>query len=108
MRNLSYREPRVRNLGALVSPILRAAREYEESCLAIDEDMKAFHAPSECAELAYDGLHRRILDKIDAAVIVSGMTRRELVAEIKARTGGRWWAWTTYSMGLSSNLEVGP
>lgn len=101
MVKLAYRQPRVQNLGAIVGPILTAARRYEAECMEIADDLAAFHAPSECSERAYARADFRILEAIDQAVAKSGLSRTELEAEIMARTGGRWWGWTSYSIGLS-------
>jgi hypothetical protein len=106
-RNITYRKPLIPNLGQVVSPIIQAARAYEDSCLAISEDMQAFHAPSECGKIAYNGAYRRLEEAISEAVVQSGVSRQDLVEEIHARIGGRWWNWTSYSLGLPSNLEMG-
>lgn len=105
IRNLPTRQPKIPNLGQALSPVISAARAFAAQTNDIDEDLRAFHAPSECGEQAYIHAHMTFALAVDQAVAMSGYTRHELVAEIKARTGGRWWDYLCYSMGIPYNLR---
>lgn len=105
IRNLPTRQPMIKNLGQLIGPILTAARIYEERAISIEEGLRGFRDPSGCHGPAHEGKWQDFLMAIDIAVAKSGLSRRELVAEIKARTGGRWWEFTCYSLGIRSNLS---
>lgn len=96
MPNLSYRKPRIANLGQVFGLVYRA----NEKAIALDneitEDLRAYAAPSECADVAYNGCDRVIKTAIQAAQDITGMKWPDIMDEIQARTGGRWFAWTMY------------
>jgi hypothetical protein len=94
--NLSYRKPRILDLGKMFGLIYRANEKANELYSAIGEDLEAFHAPSECADIAYRGCDRIVLDAIKTAEAEAGMKWSEILDEVQARTGGRWFAWTMY------------
>jgi hypothetical protein len=84
------------NLGAAFGRVWRANEQAIQLMADISEDMAAFHAPSECATLAYGGVDRVVLDAIAEVEGETGMTWDALLAEVRKRTGGRWLAWSLY------------
>jgi hypothetical protein len=96
MPNLSYRKPRIPDLGRVFGLVYRANEKANELYNAIGEDLRAFHAPSECSDIAYLGCDKIVQDAVDTAVAITGMTWREILDEIHARTGGRWLNWLMY------------
>jgi hypothetical protein len=96
MRNLSYRKPRIPDLGKVFGIIYRANERAIDLHNAVAEDLDAFHAPSECADIAYRGCDQIMLDAIKTAEAVTGMKWPAIMEEVQARTGGRWFAWTMY------------
>jgi hypothetical protein len=105
MRNLSYRKPRIHDLGKVFSVVWQANEKAIQLSYDVTEDLRAFHAPSECAAIAYAGCDRVVLDAIKTAEAVTGMKWEAIVDEIKARTGGRWLGWTLYNSLIPGYLE---
>ena len=105
IRNLPYRRPYCQILGQAFGYVLAVAEETAELADAIDDDLRAFHAPSECYPLAMRGINRRIIEAIDIAVAMTGMSWDRIVAEVKERTGGRWLAWTLHNSMIPDAAE---
>jgi hypothetical protein len=105
MRNLSYRKPNMPDLGKVFGLVYRANEQALELHEAISADLDSFHAPSECAAIAYAGCDRIVLDAIKTAEAVTGWKWEYILDEIKARTGGRWLGWTLYNSLIPCTLE---
>jgi hypothetical protein len=94
--NLYYRKPRISDLGKVFSIIYQANEQAVKLSSEIDEDLRMFHAPSECADIAYRGCDQIVLDAIKTAEAVTGMKWQDIYDEIYARTGGRWFSQFMY------------
>lgn len=103
---LSYRTPRIQNLGALFYPIIKAADKVSDDIQSISEDMRAFHAPSECGDIAYRNVYRPMEEAIRKLEQDTGMTWAEVRSELHERTGGRYLNWLSYSKMLPSSEWV--
>jgi hypothetical protein len=103
--NLSYRKPLMHDLGKVFSLVWQANEKAIQMSCDVTEDLRAFNAPSECVSIAYQGCDQIVLDAIKTAEAVTGMKWEALVAEIKARTGGRWLSWTLYNSLIPGYLE---
>lgn len=96
MPNLSFRKPRIANLGQVFGIIYRANEEALQMHQDIGEDLAAFHAPSECGDIAYAGCDKVVQKAVAQAETLTGMAWPDIMDEVQARTGGRWFAWTMY------------
>lgn len=94
MPNLSYRKPRIPDLGKVFGIVYRANLKAVEMISEITEDLRAFHAPSECADIAYQGCDQIVLDAVESVEALTGMKWPKILDEVLARTGGRWMART--------------
>lgn len=86
MSLIKVREPRVRNLGAILSKFVQLERIYNEAA----EDIGRFYAPSECYAdnwKAFDKAQEKLLKEVEQE---TGLTYEELVEEAKARTSPRY------------------
>lgn len=97
MTRLPYRKPRLPDLGVVFGVVYAAAQKARALEAEIAEDLRAFHAPSECGDLAYRGVDRIVEQAIEFAEATTGMTWREILNEAYERTSGRWVNWTLYS-----------
>jgi hypothetical protein len=97
MSRLSYRKPRIPDLGKVFGLVYRANERAIDLHNAVAEDLRAFHAPSECADIAYAGCDRIVLDAIKTAEAVTGMKWKDIYDEVYQRTGGRWFNWLVYN-----------
>jgi len=98
--NLTYRKPRIPNLGAAIGLVLKAAERCLEIEQSISEDLAAFHAPSECYESAFRGCRAPLDEAMDEAWRLTGQPWWAIVQEAKARTGGRWVGWTFHNLSV--------
>jgi hypothetical protein len=97
MPNLSYRKPRMSDLGKVFGVVYRANEKALIMHAEISEELRAYAAPSECADVAYNCCDRLLRDAVGTAEAVTGMTWQEILNEVQARTGGRWFGWTLYN-----------
>ena len=102
MRDLSCREPRIPNLGRVFGIVYRANERAIKLHDQVGEDLAAFHAPRECADVAYESCDRIMLEAIAIAETVADMKWSDILAEVKARTGGRWLSLFIYESLLPS------
>lgn len=91
------RQPRIRDLGRVFGIIYRANEKAIETASYIDEDLRAFHAPSECYGDAYRDVERVVEQAVAEAEALTGLTWRQIYDEIQQRTGGRWFNWLVYN-----------
>lgn len=105
MRHLSYRKPRLRDLGMVFGLVYSAAIQVQQRVSEISADLDAFHAPSECNAIAFRGCDQPLRDAIQFVEDVTNMTWAEIVEEAKARTGGRWLGLTMYELEIPSQKE---
>lgn len=97
MPNLSFRKPRIANLGQVFGIVYRANEKALQLHQDIGEDLAAFHAPSECGDIAYSGVDRIMDEAIAQVETLTGMAWPDIYGEVQARTGGRWMNWLVYN-----------
>lgn len=99
------RPVKIKNLGAVFSKVHAAAHKVAQNMQDIGEDLRAFGAPGECAELAYRNVDKPMIEAILSVQQETGMSWPAIVDELHARCPGRWVNWTFYSLMIPSALE---
>ena len=72
----------IRNFGVIVARVIQLHEEEDFGY----EEIRQYHAPSECGDLVSKG----VSDEIDSFLAEHGLTRKTYNGELEARVSGKW------------------
>lgn len=86
MRNLESKPNiSINNLGQIAGEIQAANFKNHESCGDVTESLRAYGAPSECYNGAYNGCDKEYMDDIVAIFTIHDLTIQQYHDELSAR-----------------------
>lgn len=80
----------IKNLGEITGCVLKIMNKYNSEWYAIDEDLRAFSAPSECWGLAFEGFDKKFAEEVISAVSAFGIDYLLFKSELEERVDGKW------------------